>query len=104
MRSSLFVFATGLALLAATPSLALTVSSAPPSRDVAQRLNQAGASVPAPRDAWGGGRPQAGSNYNGDGTVTYGTTGTFGTFRSTVQPQPRDAWSNERRDSSSNPL
>jgi hypothetical protein len=100
MRSRLFVLASGLALLGATPSLALTVSSAPPSRDVAQRLNQAGASVPAARDAWGGGRPQAGANFTGSTATPNGTSSSFdfGSVRGTVYSTPASAWPSERRE------
>jgi hypothetical protein len=107
MRSRLVVLASGLALMAATPALALTVSSAPPSRDVAQRLNQAGASLPAARDAWGGGRPQAGASFSSSTTTPSGTSSSFdfGSVRGTVYSTPGSAWTTDRRDTSSqNPL
>jgi hypothetical protein len=97
MRSRLFVIASSFAVLAATPSLALTISSAPPSRDVAPHLAQpANAALPG-RDAWMGGRPQAGANFGG-AAVTYGSSN-FG-FGS-IRPTPsgfRDFRGNERRD------
>jgi len=99
MRSRLFLLASSLAFLGATPCLALTISSAPPSRDVAPHLSQTPGSGPGFRDTWaGGGRPQAGANFSG-APVTYGTSSFgFGPIRSTVLPAPRDAWQSERRE------
>jgi hypothetical protein len=100
MRSRLFLLASSLAVLGATPCLALTISSAPPSRDVAPHLSQSGTSGASPRENWGGGRPQAGASFSsGTTTTTYGTSSYgFGPVRTTVLPAPRNAWQSERRE------
>jgi hypothetical protein len=98
------VLAAGLAVVAATPSFALTVSSAPPRPDVSQHLTPTDSRVSAgPRlqDTFvGSGRPTVGSNFTGAPQSAYGTTSFgFGNVRATVTNEPRDPrWSDDRRD------
>lgn len=99
----LFALVSGLAALAATPCLALTVSSAPPSRDAAQHLKPDNGSGPRLQDGWaGGGRPAAASSsgFSG-GTTVYGGTTTygFGNVHTTIRSGQQDPrWTIERRD------
>lgn len=100
----LFALVSGLAALAATPCLALTISSAPPSRDAAPHLKPSeSSSAPRLQDGWaGGGRPATFSNGSGStmsttsGTVTtYG----FGNVQSTVRTYDQDPrWTMDRRE------
>jgi hypothetical protein len=94
----LVLLASGLFALAAGPSFALTVSSAPPNRDVAPHLSQSTRSGPALKDTWAGGdRPQAGSGFSG-AAVSYGVTSFgFGDVRTTVRSTADPRW-RERRD------
>jgi hypothetical protein len=97
MRLRLLALASGLAVVGATPCLALTISSAPPSRDVAPHLAQPANAATPSRDAWGGGRPQTGMNFGG-AAVTYGESNFgFGSIRATPNGF-RDVRGNERRD------
>lgn len=100
----LFALVSGLAALAATPCLALTISSAPPSRDAAQHLKPADGAAPRLQDGWaGGGRPAAGGGAPGfsgatsvyRSTTTYGFGGVQTTIRS-AQDDP--LWGRERRE------
>ncbi len=101
----LFALVSGLAALAATPCLALTISSAPPSRDAAQHLKPADGSAPRLQDGWaGGGRPAAApapaSGFSGT-AVVYGETTTygFGGVQTTIRSgQYEPLWSRERRE------
>lgn len=101
----LFALVSGLAALAATPCLALTISSAPPSRDAAPHLKPTDAAGPRLQDGWaGGGRPGAAASY-GSGfsgaTVIYGSSDSygFGNVRTSVHGAPQDPrWTGERRD------
>lgn len=92
----LFALVSSLALLGATPCLALTISSAPPSRDAAQHLKPAAASGPSLRDTWaGGGRPASFSS--GDAPERGATRFDFGTVRGTMSSPARDPrWSDRR--------
>lgn len=99
----LFALVSGLALLAATPSLALTVSSAPPSRDAAQHLKPSDSSGPRLQDTFvGSGRPATSSTFsNGSGgssvysnTTSYG----FGSVQTTISNDARDQRFMDRRD------
>jgi hypothetical protein len=100
MRIGLTALASTVALLAATPSLALTISSAPPNRDVALHLKPSGQSGPDLRDSFvGAGRPQVGTSFNGSAsTYTNTTSFGFGSVRTTIQSDPRDLRWNERRE------
>ena len=100
----LFALASGLAALAATPCLALTVSSAPPSRDAAPHLKPSESAGPRLQDGWaGGGRPAASSSFS-NGTTTYGSTTSsygFGNVQTTIRSGDQNPlWSNERRETS----
>lgn len=99
----LFALVSGLAALAATPCLALTISSAPPSRDAAQHLKPADGAAPRLQDGWaGGGRPAAGgpSGFSGStsvyrNTTTYG----FGDVQTTIRSGQDDPlWGREGRE------
>lgn len=97
------VLAAGFAFVAAAPSFALTVSSAPPRPDVVQHLKPADAGPSGPRlqDSFvGAGRPSLGSNFTGASQSSYGTTSFgFGNVRATVTSDPYDSrWSDDRRD------
>ena len=101
----LFALVSGLAILGATPCLALTISSAPPSRDAAQHLKPTENSGPRLQDTFAGsGRPASGASYssgfNGGSSVYSNTTSYgFGSVRSTITNDPRDPrWTSERRD------
>lgn len=95
----LFAFVSALASLAATPCLALTISSAPPSRDAAPHLRPAEPSGARLQDTWaGGGRPAAfsGSPTTASGSMTsYGFGGVQTTIR-TYDQDPR--WTMDRRE------
>jgi hypothetical protein len=101
----LLALLSGLATLAATPCLALTISSAPPSRDAAPHLKPSEGAGPRLQDGWaGGGRPAAapssGSGFSG-ATVLYGSSESygFGSVQTTIRPAPQDPrWNSERRD------
>ncbi|WP_068877100.1 MULTISPECIES: hypothetical protein [unclassified Phenylobacterium] len=100
----LFALVSGLAALAATPSLALTISSAPPSRDAAQHLKPADGAAPRLQDGWaGGGRPAAtpapASGFSGSAVVGETTTYGFGGVRTTIRGgQYEPMWTRERRE------
>src|SRR5688572_6395884 len=92
----LFALVSGLAALAATPSLALTISSAPPSRDAAQHLKPSDGAGPRLQDGRaGGGRPAATSSstsgFSG-GTTVYGNTTSygFGAVQTTIRSGDQD--------------
>jgi hypothetical protein len=102
-RMRLVALVSSFAALAATPCLALTISSAPPSRDAAPHLKPTDGSGPRLQDGWaGGGRPAASSSsgFSG-GTTVYGNTTSYGfgnvqtTIRS-VEQDPR--WTMDRRE------
>jgi len=101
----LFAIVSGLAALAATPCLALTISSAPPSRDAAQHLRPSDTSgAPRLQDGWaGGGRPAEGSSYSSgfsSSTTINGSTTSygFGNVQTTIRSGDQDPrWLNERR-------
>lgn len=101
----LFALVSGLAALAATPCLALTISSAPPSRDAAQHLKPSDGAGPRLQDGWaGGGRPAASSNstssFSGRTTV-YGDTTSFGfgDVQTTIRSGDQDPrWRMDRRE------
>lgn len=99
----LFALVCGLAALAATPGLALTVSSVPPSRDVAQHLKPSDGAGPRQQDGWaGGGRPAASatSSFRGGATV-YGATTSygFGDMQTTIRGGDQDPrWRTDRRE------
>jgi len=98
----LFALVSGLALLGATPCLALTISSAPPSRDAAQHLKPTESSGPRLQDTFAGsGRPASGSSYSSDGrssvynnTTSYG----FGSVQTTITNDARDPRFIDRRE------
>lgn len=92
----LFALVSSLAVLGATPCLALTISSAPPSRDAAQHLKPAATSGPNLRDTWaGGGRPASFSNATSPERNS--SSFDFGTVRGTMSSQARDPrWSDRR--------
>jgi hypothetical protein len=99
----LFALVSGLAILGATPCLALTISSAPPSRDAAQHLKPAESSGPRLQDTFAGsGRPASGASYSSgfsggsnSNTTSYG----FGSVQSTITNVQRDPrWTNDRRE------
>jgi len=99
----LFALVSGLAILGATPCLALTISSAPPSRDAAQHLKPAERSGPRLQDTFaGGGRPSSGASFSsGANSSVYGSTTTygFGSVQTTVTNSGRDPrWTSDRRD------
>jgi hypothetical protein len=101
----LFALVSGLAALAATPCLALTISSAPPSRDAAPHLKPTESSGPRLQDGFAGsGRPASGASYgsgfNGSSAVYSNTTSYgFGSVQTTITNDARDPrWANERRD------
>jgi len=103
----LFALVSGLAALAATPCLALTVSSAPPSRDAAQHLRPSESAGPRLQDTWaGGGRPAASSSFSG-GTTTSGATTSygFGGVQTTIRSGDQDPrWTMDRRRETPAPL
>ncbi|MDZ4373373.1 MAG: hypothetical protein U1C74_18390 [Phenylobacterium sp.] len=80
----LFALVSGLAMLAATPGVALTISSAPPSRDAAQHLKPSSNAGPRLEESWiAGVRPSSLSSppARGDSVVRYG----FGPVQSSVR-------------------
>ncbi len=94
----LFALVTGLAALAATPCLALTISSAPPSRDAAQHLKPTENAGPRLQDTFAGsGRPAMsgsyGSGFSNSPTVYGGSTTTygFGNMQTTITTDGRGA-------------
>ena len=94
----LLVLAASLGLVA-TPSLALTVSSAPPRPDVAQRLAPSGPAAPGLQESFvGAGRPTAGANFTGAPTAYGSTSFGFGPVRTTVTSDPRGPRWLERRE------
>lgn len=93
----LFALVSSLAVLGATPSLALIISSAPPSRDAAQHLKPSATSGPGLRDTWaGGGRPASFSS--GTTPERSATSFEFGSVRGTMSSQPRDPRWDDRRE------
>jgi hypothetical protein len=100
----LFALVSGLALLGATPCLALTISSAPPSRDAAQHLKPTESSGPRLQDTFAGsGRPASGASYssgfNGSSTVYSNTTSYgFGSVQTTISNDARDQRFIDRRE------
>jgi len=98
----LFALVSGLAILGATPCLALTISSAPPSRDAAQHLKPAESSGPRLQDTFAGsGRPASGASYSSGGSSIYSNTTSygFGSVQTTISNDPRaPRWTNDRRD------
>lgn len=97
----LFALVCGLAALAATPGLALTVSSVPPSRDVAQHLKPSDGAGPRLQDGWaGGGRPAASATSGfRSGTTVYGDTTGFGDVQTTIRSGDQDPrWRTDRRE------
>lgn len=102
----LFALVSGLAALAATPCLALTISSAPPSRDAAPHLKPSESAGARLQDGWaGGGRPASASSSGfGNGATIYGGTTTsygFGNVQTTIRSGDQNSlWPNERRETS----
>ena len=101
----LFALVSGLAALAATPSLALTISSAPPSRDAAQHLRSSDTSgAPRLQDGWaGGGRPATsqvqGSSFSNGSIYSNSTSYGFGGVQTTIRNGDQDPrWTSDRRD------
>ncbi|MBU1375122.1 MAG: hypothetical protein KKE02_20360 [Alphaproteobacteria bacterium] len=97
----LFALVSGLAILGATPCLALTVSSAPPSRDAAQHLKPTENSGPRLQDTFAGsGRPASGASYSSGGTSVYSNTTSygFGSVQTTITNDSRDPRFNDRRE------
>jgi len=95
----LFALVSSLAALGATPCLALTISSAPPSRDAAQHLKPSETTGPALRDTWaGGGRPTESASFSGGNTIERsGASFDFGSVRGTMRAQPQDLrWTTRR--------
>jgi hypothetical protein len=100
-----FGLVSGLAILGAAPCLALTVSSAPPSRDAAQHLKPTESSSPRLQDTFAGsGRPASGASYSSGfsgGSTVYGDTTSygFGSVQTTITNDSRDPrWTNGRRE------
>lgn len=91
----LFALVTGLAIVSASPCLALTISSAPPSRDAAQHLKPAESAGPRLQDTFAGsGRPAAGASYSSGSSTIYSNTTSygFGSVQTTIsndRPDPR---------------
>lgn len=99
----LYALVSGLALLGATPCLALTISSAPPSRDAAQHLKPSENSGPRLQDTFvGSGRPALGPSYGrgfSGGSSVHSTSYGFGSVQTTTSNDPREPrWLNERRE------
>ena len=98
----LFALVSGLAILGATPCLALTISSAPPSRDAAQHLKPSETSAPRLQDTFaGGGRPASGASYSSGGSTVYSNTTSygFGSVQTTITNDARDPrWTHDRRE------
>lgn len=97
----LFALVSGLAALAASPCLALTVSSAPPSRDAAPHLKPSESAGPRLQDGWAGGaRPAASASFS-NGTPTYGSTTSygFGNVQTTIRAGDQNSlWMGGRRE------
>ena len=107
MRFHVVAVAVGLAGLAATPSLALTIQVGPPRPDVALHLRSptAPASSSPVGTTLAPGRPQLGLNAQGranDGVSSF----SFGPLRATttVTPGYDNLWNDSRRRESGNPL
>jgi hypothetical protein len=105
MRTPLIVLVAGTAMLTALPCLALTISSAPPRPDVAQRLKPADRPGFGPDGAWAASaspdeRPGFSGGVTFEATQTFG----FGAVTTTIRRGP-DAdfwqdprWAGERRE------
>jgi len=93
-----FAIVSTLATFAALPSFALTISSAPPSRDAAPHLRPGPETGPRLQDTWlAGGRPSAlsGASIQPDVITRYG----FGGVQTTIRTfSPGTLWSHELRD------
>jgi hypothetical protein len=98
----LFPLVSSLAILGATPCLALTISSAPPSRDAAQHLKPSESSGPRLQDTFAGSdRPaiSSSSGFTGGSTVYSNTTSYgFGTVQTTITNDGRDPRFIDRRE------
>jgi hypothetical protein len=98
----LITLVSGLAVLAASPCLALTVSSAPPSRDAAQHLKPTQSAGPRLQDTRAGSaRPAAGSSFSGGSTASsYGgvTSYGFGGVQTTIRHGDADPRFTGRRE------
>jgi hypothetical protein len=100
----LFALVSGLAILGASPCLALTISSAPPSRDAAQHLKPSESSGPRLQDTFvGSGRPALSPSYSsgfsGSSTVYSNTTSYgFGSVQTTITNDSRDPRFIDRRE------
>ncbi|WP_296596971.1 hypothetical protein [Phenylobacterium sp.] len=95
----LFAFVSAVAAIVATPCLALTISSAPPSRDAAPHLRPAQTAGPRLQDTWAG-SVRADTYSNGPPTAS-GTITAYGfsdvrTTSGTYDQEPR--WMMERRE------
>lgn len=87
----LFALVSGLAVLGATPCLALTLSSAPPNRDAAPHLRASESTGPALRDTFAGSsRPGMSTGYyssgfsNGATVYSNSTSYAFGSVQTTI--------------------
>jgi hypothetical protein len=105
MRTPLFALVAGTAMLAAPPCLALTISSAPPRPDVAQRLKPADGAGFGLDGAWAkSARPAEQPGFSGgvtfESTQTFGFGGVTTTIRrgpdADFRQDPR--WTGERRE------
>jgi hypothetical protein len=100
----LFALVSGLAVLAATPCLALTISSSPPSRDAAPHLKPTEGSGPRLQDTFAGsGRSASGASYSsgfsGSSSVYSNTTRYgFGSVQTTITNDQRDPRFIDRRE------
>jgi hypothetical protein len=98
MRTPLFALAAGTAILAAAPCLALTISSAPPRPDVAQRLKPADRAGAGLDGAWAASERR--SERSGlSGGITFESTQTFGfgDVTTTIRRGPdADFWQDPR--------
>ena len=98
----LFALVSGLAILGATPCLALTISSAPPSRDAAQHLKPSENTGPRLQDTFAGGGRPATSSVSGfsNGSAVYNNTTSygFGTVQTTITNDGRDRRFIDRRE------
>lgn len=101
MRIRNFAFVAGLAAaMAASPAAALTIQSAPPKPEVAQRLTPSQGGGLRLEDTFaGGGRPELGSRFSGAPAVSGVRGFGFGPVRATVRTEPADPRWRDRRGS-----
>ena len=94
MRIRLFALASSFALLGAAPCLALTISSAPPNRDVALHLKPATSTGPNLQDTYVGfgGRPQTAKPFSAATTAPTVSSYGFGSMQTTVRSYGRSSW------------